>query len=201
VALGRALMTVGGKADIVDAELVSQELSKIPPHALRILAENKTQVVVCRGSVTDHLASLRGVKPRGWPPGSSWDSVPGLHSPDRNEVVIATIGHGTPAGRRVPQTGEGHGSKSLVVHETFHAIDHGKSAGSPRSSAAEFNAARNADKPTLSAYESQPGAAGQEESYAETAARYYGADTTDATQHPNLHKYWHSDPSSEWRRS
>ena len=194
MALGRALMTVGGKADIVDAELVAQELSKIPPHGLKVLAGSMTRVVVCRGSVTDHLAQLRGVKPRGWPPGSSWDSVPGLHDPSRNEVVVATIGHDTPAGRHVPRTGEGHGSKDLVVHETFHAIDHDVGRGAPRSSSASFNAARDADAHTLSAYESQPGEAGKEESYAETAARYYGGDQTDAAKHPNLHSYWDSDP-------
>jgi hypothetical protein len=55
-------------------------------------------------------------------------------------------------------------------------------------------AARTADLATLSAYELQAGSAGREETYAESASRYYGGDATDAANHPNLHDYWATHP-------
>lgn len=100
-------------------------------------------------------------------------------------MVIATIGH--PNNPHVPNSGEGHGGHNLVLHETAHGLDLG---GGGRSAGADFNAARAADAAGLAPYESQAGSAGQQESYAESAARYYGGDPNDATNHPNLHQYW-----------
>jgi len=81
---------------------------------------------------------------------------------------------------------------NLVIHEGFHSLD--DSLGEASVNDQSFNAARNADDPGLDPYESQPGAAGQEETYAESASRYYGGDPNDAQDHPNLHGYWDSDP-------
>ncbi len=193
LALARSLVTPGGSGDASDAELVAQELARFPPDVLMQLLAQGTRVVACRGSVTDYRTDLRGVHPRGWPEGSTWDTVPGLNSSDRNEVVIATIGHGTPEGAHVPRTGEGHGSHNLVLHEAGHALD-GNGPGPNRSDSAEFTTARTADAAGLSRYESQPGQAGREETYAESAARYYGEDPGDAAAHPHLHDYWASNP-------
>jgi hypothetical protein len=107
--------------------------------------------------------------------------------------VIATVGHGTAAGAHVPASGEGHGSHNLTIHESFHAVDSGH-GGTPRSSEADFDAARTADAATLSPYESQAGTAGQEETYAESAARFFGGDPGDAAAHPNLHDFWDKNP-------
>lgn len=190
--LALKLIDAKGTANAVDVALVAQQLAKYPPHMLQIMLDQHTRVIACRGSVTDYRSDLKGVRPRGWPPGSTWDTVPGAFMPDRNEVVICTRGHDTPEGPHVPGTGEGHGSSNLVLHESAHSID--LAAGSGRSSGADFNAARNKDVPGLPAYETQPGTAGQQESYAESAARYYGGDPGDAAAHPNLHKYWASQP-------
>lgn len=108
--------------------------------------------------------------------------------PEQKAVVVATTGHGTPAGPHVPRTGEGHGSANLVLHEGAHAYDH--TGTTEHSTSEEFGRARTADARTLSAYEAQAGSAGKEESYAESAARYYSGDSADSTQHPNLHEYW-----------
>ena len=148
-----------------------------------------TKVVACRGSVTDYRTDLRGVAPRDWRPGDTWDSVPGGYTPDRNEVVIATTGHGTAAGAHVPGYGEGHGSSSVTIHEAMHGVDEGGS-GPDRSTATDFNNARNQDIRSLDPYENKLNdpKGGQEETWAESAARYYsgqGAGTT-----PNLHEYW-----------
>lgn len=63
----------------------------------------------------DDLGHLRGVPPRGWPPGSSFDEVPGVYNPARR--VCACGGHG-----------KGHGSTSLALHEGGHALDDAYSA-------------------------------------------------------------------------
>jgi hypothetical protein len=186
----KAITRTGGRGEASDIDVVVAELEKWPADTIQALAAQDTKVVVCRGSITDYRTDLKGVKPRGWPPGSSWDTVPGVCTADRNEVVIAVRGHaeGNP---HVPKTGEGHGSFNLVVHESGHAVDLCTGDVS-RSKQAAFQAARNKDLATLSAYESQADPAGTEETWAESAARYYAGDAGDGAAHPNLHAFWDS---------
>lgn len=193
LAMSRSLIVITGSADAHDGELVAEEMAALPPHMLQVVIDGGGVVAVCRGSVTDHRTDLRGVQPRGWDPGQTWDIVPGLNSPTRNEVVIATVGHGTPEGAHVPRAGEGHGSANLVLHEVGHNID-ANAPADQNSSSADFTAARTPDVAGLSAYEQQAGTAGLEETYAESIARYYGGDATDAVDHPNLNSHWDSDP-------
>jgi hypothetical protein len=190
--LARQIVKAGGSGTQADVDLVVAELAKMPETALRSLIANKTTVIACRGSITDYRTDLKGVQPRGWPPGATWDTVPGLANSARNEVVIATIGHGTTAGAHVPKSGEGHGSANLVIHEVAHAID-GKQTAIRNSSSADFNTARNADLAVLSAYETQAGAAGKSETYAESAARYYSGNYGSIST-PALDAYWRNNP-------
>lgn len=133
--------------------------------------------------------------PRGWPPGATWDQVPGANDHSRNEVVIGVIGHGTPAGAHVPGPGEANqGSVNMVAHEATHSVDRPSPSSIPfvpddpkPSDSEEFKKARDADMAQLSNYEQQAGAAGREETYAESAARH--AQGQDAAT-PNLKKYW-----------
>jgi len=193
LALALQLLQAGGSADNTDVGLVAQQLVLMPPGMLQTMINQGQHVVACRGSVTDYRTDLRGVHPRGWPPGSTWDTVPGAFTHDRNEVVIAVIGHGTPAGPHVPRTGEGHGSSNMVIHESTHAVDH--APGGDRSATdPNFTAARTADSAGLSPYENQAGLAGRRESYAESAARYYSGDPNDVANHPNLNNYWSTNP-------
>lgn len=185
------VITVGGSGDAHDAQLVARELERMPVEALQALKDSGVKVVACRGNITDAHPELKGVHPRGWPAGMTWDSVPGVQM--GKEVVVAVTGHGTAAGAHVPATGEGHGSANLVVHEAFHAVDMA-GGGAARNTDAAFAAARTADLGTLSAYERQGGSAGPQESYAESAARYYGGDPNDAASHPNLNAYWAGNP-------
>jgi hypothetical protein len=187
-----ALTRAAGTGDDMDRALVAAELSKLPDHMLQKMKDNGTTVAVCRDSVTEVRTDLAGQTPRGWQNGKTWDSVPGLHDPNTNTVIIATRGHGSPDGPYVPPTGDGHGSSNLVIHEASHGIDHG--SGDLSGSDAAFNAARDADIGTLNSYENNDNAAGGEETYAESAARYYGGDPNDAANHPNLHNYWAGDP-------
>jgi SPP1 gp7 family putative phage head morphogenesis protein len=55
----------------------------------------------------DDMMHLRGVRPRGWPEGSTWDIVPGGYD-HGNKAVIAGSGN--------------HGSSSLLLHEFGHSL-------------------------------------------------------------------------------
>ena len=57
-----------------------------------------------------------------------------------------------------------------------------------------FIAAREADKSSLDGYEGQVGRAGVRETYAESFARFYANDPSDATSYPHIHAYWASNP-------
>lgn len=188
--LARQVVRAGGSGTQADVDLVVAQVARMPMSALRNLVANGTTVIACRNSVTDYATELAGVQPRGWPPGATWDSVPGAAR--GNEVIIAVIGHGTTEGAHVPLTGEGHGSANLVIHEVAHAIDHNQTA-TRDSSSVDFTTARTADIAVLSAYQRQSGAAGLSETYAESAARYYGGhDGTVST--PALDTYWRNNP-------
>jgi hypothetical protein len=171
----------GGTGTADDAAIVAAELATLPVEVLRYMEANGVRVVAARQSVTDYLTELKGVQPRGWPPGSTWDSVPGLA---RGTEVVIAVRNG-----RVPPTGDGHGAYSLLFHEGFHGIDH---AGGELSHSQAFRDARQADFAALSAYEQQAGDAGLQETFAETAARYFAGDPTLQTQLPNLYAFWES---------
>jgi hypothetical protein len=187
-ALAVTLIKTGGSGTTEDAAAVAVELEKMPLAELQQMQRNGTRVVACRGSVTDYLTELKGVAPRGWPPGATWDSVPGLFKPERNEVVIATHPTSdTDPTRRVPPTGEGHGASSLVIHESGHSLDY--RTGHLSASDANFKAAYAADAANLPPYLAQGGDAGPEEAFAETLALSvsHGAD---AAHYPHLMNYW-----------
>ena len=180
-----------GHGTPADTKLVVDQLAKMPKGLLEALEKNGTKVKVCRGSVTDYLTDLKGVTPRGWPEGMTWDNVPGLQRPQSKEVVIATVGQdsGNP---HVPKTGEGHGSANLVVHESAHGVDY---AANPHISTTKpFTNARDPDKGALAPYETQPDPAGPEETFAESCARFYTDDPSSAENTPHLHKYWRDNP-------
>jgi len=184
-----SLIRLAGSADINDVSLITQNLQLIPMTALQFLQSCETKIVICRNSITEHRSELKGVNPRGWPRNYTWDNVPGVFNRDRNEVVISTIAHNSISGPRVPKTGEAHGSFNLVLHEVFHALDY-HLHNSFNSNSESFNDARSKDLNSLNQYESQPGKAGLEETFAESAARYFGGSACDKLRHPNLNEYW-----------
>ena len=181
-----SLIEIGGTATDADKKVVAAELIKIPLVALTALKTKGVKVVVCRNSVTEIRTDLKGVRPRGWPAGKSWDTVPGLNDPDKNRVIIAT------RGGKVPPTGDGHGAVNLVLHEVGHAIGDAVPQGGVADPA--FITARDADKAKLDRYEGQAGNAGVRETYAESFARFYAGDPDDAKTSPHLHAYWVSNP-------
>ncbi len=185
-AVARRLVRAGGSATQEDVDAVVGELEKMPLAQLQQMERNGTKVVAARGSVTDARTELRGVQPRGWPPGKTWDQVPGAFMPDTNEVVVATQA-GPNGTRQVPPTGSSHGSANLVLHEAGHALDY---RGGKPSDSAEFQRAYEADRAAMPTYLQQPGAAGREEAWAETLALYLQDPAECRRRYPNLSRYW-----------
>jgi len=178
---GEMTVKMAGTADANDVALVNAELEKIPEKYRQLLAEKGAQVVVVRDSITEYFPDLKGVQPRGWPPGSTWDSVTGCAA--GKEAVIAVVGHGT----GTPQLNN-HGSGNVVLHEVGHVLDTVTGAYSD-----DFIRARNADMGSLSEYEKQSGDAGLQETFAESFARAF-TDPNYKDTHPHLYAYWQSMP-------
>jgi hypothetical protein len=185
---------IGGSGDVGDAKLVAKQLAVLPTDVIKTMRANGTNVVACRDSITDYRADLKGQHPDGWDPGAKWDTVPGIYLPDKNEVVVGVRGHGTPGGPAVPSTGDGHGAFDLAAHESMHGYDLGKQGATPKHNEKAFLDARKKDLAKLGKYFTQPGDNGPRETYAESAARYYGGDPTLKTDWPNLYAYWDSQP-------
>lgn len=190
-ALAARLVHAGGSADGLDVAAVSREVAALPVELLRRIEASGIRFVACRESVTDELASLRGVTPRGWPPGSTWDQVPGLYDPGTKRVVVATKS-GPSGARVVPETGNAHGSAELLLHELGHALDANKTLGFT-SANADFRRAWDADRPALEraheTYLLQPGDAGPQEALAEVLARVLGKHSAEADRTPHLRDF------------
>lgn len=191
-AAARRLVRPGGRGTQADVDAVVAELQKLPPLVLDRAHRAGVQVVACRESITDHLTQLRGVTPRGWPPGTTWDRVPGVYDPASMTVVMATH-EGPRAERALPDFGYGHGSFNALFHEFCHALDSTNALGHD-SRSAPFRAAYTADLPALRrqnlTYLLQPGDAGPEEAYAEMAARYFSRDPSLRGSAPHLHGFF-----------
>ncbi|MEO1336247.1 MAG: hypothetical protein AAFV29_11420, partial [Myxococcota bacterium] len=183
------LLQTKGTATAVDAKLVRAELRKLPLDVLNMMASQGIKVTVVRNSITEALPDLKGKRPRGWSSGT-WDDVPGIYSPSTKQVVIATRATSkTDPTRRIPPNGDGHGSANLVIHEAMHGYNDAVKlkSGNHASDSKAFTDARDKDVAKLSDYEKQPGTAGREETFSESAALYYGGFKTGR---PNIDQYF-----------
>lgn len=185
----RNRVLVGGTATDDDAILVVGKLEKLPSSVRNAIILRGIKIVVARGSVADYRTDLKTKRPRGWPIDATWEDVQGAFIQDTNEVVIAIVGHDTAEGAHLPKFGEGNGSQDGLIHEIAHAL--GKTTGA-RGSAA-FIAARDADFANLTPYEKQSGPAGLSETYAESAARFYGG-RYGTISTPRLDDYFRAHP-------
>jgi Pro-Pro endopeptidase len=96
------------------ARLVARRFASVPERVVQQLDAQGLRSTLFSGRLTDvhGFRSLRGVQPRGWPAGSTWDQVPGV---------------GTSAGMAAnpsrDRRGFGHGTESLSLHELGHVVD------------------------------------------------------------------------------
>ena len=183
----RLLVVPGGSATRDDLDAVALNAALLPAFVVRRFEKKRIRIIACRGSVTDVQKDLRGVTPRGWPAGKTWDNVPGAYFPDKKRVVIATIASG--GLRTVPTKASGlHGSENLIVHESLHGYDYIRSHKPLKDKG--FVAARNADFGKMGPYERQDGRAGLEETFAESGARFVTAPEAMRAAWPSLHAFW-----------
>ncbi len=179
--------TAGKPGYETDAALVTAELARFPQSIGNSIVACGIGLVACRGNVTDYAPELHNQAPRNWPPGSTWDIVPGAYIPELHKVVIAT--QPTPGGGwHVPIYGEKEGSRSIVIHESMHAYDY-ENLDNKKSADPAFLAARQADFALLGSYFQYPNG-GAEETFAESAAMYFGSDQSTANSWPTLARYW-----------
>jgi hypothetical protein len=97
-----------------DANSMISRIKQFQPDILARLVQNGVKIRLITGKLTDEpeYKELKGVTPRGWEgTGKTWDDIPGIGG----NPVILRIGYS--------DSGHGHGSLNLELHETSHAID------------------------------------------------------------------------------
>ena len=90
---------------------VFAEIAKAPPQVIETTLAAGKKIELVLGALTSHPSwkHLRGVRPRGWSEGKTWDDVPGGGGPS---TIIA-----------VDKLFQGHGSKNIILHEHAHTYE------------------------------------------------------------------------------
>ncbi len=174
-------------ADIATAEIivppsvqfvtkVNDTYAKMSPEVRDILSHEGAVVTPTR-RITDALPELKGQKPRGWPPGLTWDAVDGAYSPSRNLVVVAEETRDTNN-----KWNKSNRTEDVTRHEVGHATDY---AMGKFSNTSAFTQAYEADTQVMPAaltgtlkYFLQSGDGGKEEACAEGIAAREGGSTS-----------------------
>ena len=142
--------------EIVD-DLV-HEMSHVPSELIyKIKDKGLKEVHIGIGAMPDldDNSRFKGIRPRGWPPGETWDIVPGAYG---HETVVAGA------------TGR-HGSDSLILHEFGHSV--GDLLDAENSvEFYELHARGISSNQIYKKYYKQEGIAGRQEWFAETFAQY-----------------------------
>lgn len=186
--LASQLVSAAGTATAEDIPPVIAELSKLPANILQSMVDEESKVIVVRNSVVEYYPELSGVRPRGWPPGSTWDDVPGAARASRNELVVATTSIN--GERAVPPRGDGHGAYNLVLHEAGHIYD--ALIGGRENP--DFVEARNQDIEAgrlTTPYLLQEGNAGRSETFASSVSMFYGGSGLVANELASIFDHLH----------
>ncbi|RHW42272.1 toxin [Neobacillus notoginsengisoli] len=99
---------------IAEASQIVNRLATLPAPLLSKIDKAGISVRLFEGKLTDNpsVKHLKGVTPRGYKGGATWDDVPGIGG---SNVVLVKIG--------ASEIGKGHGSVNLELHELAHSID------------------------------------------------------------------------------
>lgn len=146
----------------------------------RDVIEKEGTVIAPVRRLTDALPELKGQKPRGWPPGLTWDAVDGAYSPSRNMVVVAEETQKADSTWVKSTRGE-----DITRHEVGHALDYGMGK---LSNSKDFTTAYEEDIKNMPVaihgsleYFRQSGDGGKEEACAEGVASREGGSTSGST--------------------
>ena len=154
------------------SDKVNDTYNALPQNVREALARDGVKVIAT-DKVTDVMPELAGQKPRGWPPGSTWDDVDGAYDTTGKRIIVAERQNSSK-----PYTNDVAG---LTRHETGHAVDRlhnfSDQANFKTVYARESGAVPAPDAQALD-YFLQSGDAGREETFAETFAINTGGATT-----------------------
>ncbi len=108
------MVVLDGDTDVVQKHL--SHLRVIPKEHLAVVSEFAGEICIGNRPVTeqDDLGHLKGVRPRGWPEGYTWDSVAGCGPAWKGGGLVLGSGHS--------------GAQSIAWHELAHALDYGVGA-------------------------------------------------------------------------
>jgi hypothetical protein len=163
---------------------VNAEMAKLPRPMLDKIGSVGGRLEILNGrGIPDHpdFAHLRGVQPRGHPPGRTWDDTPGVGAavPGRPTVVLAN--------KLKPGFENGHGTLNLIIHEHAHSFDYAHLAGGGTrlSQTPEWRTLHKAADWKGIAYHSRF----PEEGFARTFEEYFHSPETRARMDPRLSAY------------
>jgi hypothetical protein len=151
--------SVGRPLTLDEFNAANEQIAKVPLAVHQTVGAAGKSIKMWSGrGITEHpeKAHLRGVHPRGWPTGKTWDQVPGAGGGDT--YIVAN------------RLQAGHGSANLILHEHAHTYEraHQQVTGVKLSQAPEWQAVHQT-VPWIDPYQrSYP-----EESFAESFAKYY----------------------------
>jgi len=148
-------------------------MRQIPAKIRERLAAQGVRQDLVLGNVTRHpqLERLKGVQPRGWTAGKTWEDVDGVYTHKERMAVTASDGR-TTTGQR----------STVAGHEYGHAVDFNFQNGGALSRKERFRKAYRetlktdafkAMRPGTKSYLTQAGDAGPEEAFAEFFGRFY----------------------------
>ena len=164
-------ITYHGKVSKNFKSEVNSAINGMPDNVLIALNNGGSKITACL-RITDAYPELKGVRPRGWPDGSTWDDCEGF-ARGRDVTVSQT--------RRI-STGEFIDSSRIggvIRHEAGHALD---AVLNDISSSSDYLVEYNKDIALLKltkdydlhTYLTQEGAAGRQETFAEIFAELCG---------------------------
>lgn len=112
--LGQIVYLPEDTFDQQEAAAIISRLDMLPPSILAKINEERIQVKLFEGKLTDNPTAqhLKGVIPRGYTSNKTWDDVPGIGG---SKTVLVKIG--------ASAKGNGHGSVNLELHELAHSVD------------------------------------------------------------------------------
>ncbi len=146
------------------------EIRKLPESDRKLLAEQGMKFALA-GKISEIDPSLANVRPRGWPPGKTWDDADGAYMPASKQIAVTER----------TNSGLSDRTAGLVRHEAGHAMDH---ALSNFSHSSDFQKAFQQDVAKLTPAEQnthryllQKNKAGQEETFADVYGAINGSST------------------------
>lgn len=111
------LTTFHGTTSTDFQTVAKNALAKVESSTLQLVADDGQRVLL-GDLVTNVDPTLKGVTPRGWPPGSTWDAADGFYDPDVKKVVATEY--------RITWDGKKEQSdrvEGVLLHELGHGVD------------------------------------------------------------------------------